>query len=120
MLRPWKTRLQVVPSQAKLLITDPIQGDLVKARLPLCPRHPRALLTFLEGIALWQGRPLEVVLSADDPSRAWIGSGLLGDELWPAASPLVHFEVALRGHRRRLVGLGDFRALRAEQPGERP
>lgn len=119
MLRSWKSRLQVLPNQAKLLLTDPLQGDVLKARLPLCPRHPRALLTLLEAMALWQGHPLDVVLCADEHSPSWIGSGLLGDELWPAESQLVHFTVALRGCRKRLVGLGDFRALRTQEQGER-
>ena len=38
-------------------------------------------------------------------------------ETWPAESALVRFEVVPRGHRRgRLSGLGDFRALRQEEP----
>jgi hypothetical protein len=42
---------------------------------------------------------------------------LFGDELWPAESALVRFELALRGRRRgRLSGLGDFRALRKGAP----
>jgi hypothetical protein len=42
---------------------------------------------------------------------------LIGDELWPAESPLVRFEVAQRGQRQgRLPGVGDFRALRKGAP----
>lgn len=113
MLRPWKTTLRTLPSEAQLLVTEPEHGDVLKARLPMNPRHPRALLTLLEGLSLWQGRPLGVVISAGDASPPWIGSGLFGDELWPGESPLVVFNVALRGCPKRLAGLGDFRALRA-------
>ena len=120
MLRPWKSHLRVAPTETRVLITDSMQGDLLKGRLPMDPRHPRALLTLLEGMALWQGHPLHVVLFADEACRRGIGSGLFGDELWPAESPLVRFEVALRGRRKRLEGLGDFRALRTESQGEWP
>jgi hypothetical protein len=41
--------------------------------------------------------------------------------LWPAESPLVHYEVADRVRpARRLVGLGDFRSLRAPSGGGEP
>jgi hypothetical protein len=102
----------------KVLVVDPEQGDLLKARLPLVTQHPRALLTLLEGLALWRGQPLRVVVSATsagDGRPCWSGSGLFGDELWPGESQLVRYEVADRAPRRRaLVGLGDFRSLRIE------
>ena len=98
--------------EVTLLIEDEERGDLLKARLPLAPRHPRALLTLLEGAALWCGQPMRVVLSAADCSMPWLGSGLFGDDLWPGESPLVTFHIAAHGSRKRLSGLGDFRALR--------
>ena len=73
------------------------------------PPHPRALLTLLEGAALWSGHPLSVALSAADASTCWLGSGLFGDELWPGESPLVRFTVAVPACRKRLSGLGDFK-----------
>jgi hypothetical protein len=121
MMKPWKGSVCVTTREVKLLVIDPQQGDLLKARLPPAAQHPRALLTLLEGIALWRGQPLRVVVSAasaGDGRPCWSGSGLFGDELWPAASPLVRYEVASRAHPpRRLVGLGDFRALRIEPRG---
>ena len=79
---------------------------------------PIVLLTLLEGLSLWAGRPLCVALRVDERCRPWPGSTLFGDELWPAESPLVRFDLAPRASRRgrRLSGLGDFRALRREQP----
>jgi hypothetical protein len=113
--------VRVTPREVRVLVVDPQQGDLLKARLPPVAQHARALLTLLEGIALWRGQPLRVVVSAtsaDDGRPCWSGSGLFGDELWPGESQLVRYEVDDRAHRRRLlVGLGDFRSLRVEPRG---
>jgi len=121
MMRPWKGSVRATEREVRVLVVDPEQGDLLKARLPLVTQHPRALLTLLEGVALWRGQPLRVVVSATsagDGRPCWCGSGLFGDELWPAESPLVRYEVGDRAHRqRRLVGLGDFRPLRVEPRG---
>ena len=95
-----------------MLVTCP-EGDLLKARLDTRPCHPRALLTLLEGLSLWSGEPLRVALSVDEDCHGFAGSTLLGDELWPAESPLVRFEPVQRDRPvRRLLGLGDFRAVR--------
>jgi len=121
MMRPWKGSVRVTTRDVLVLVVDPQQGDLLKARLPLGAQHPRALLTLLEGIALWGGQRMRVVVSAasaDDGRPCFCDSGLFGDELWPGASPLVHYEVGGRDSRRRLlVGLGDFRPLRVESRG---
>ena len=77
----------------------------------------RSTLPVLANVLLWSGHPLCVALHVDERSRPGPGSMLFGDELWPAESALVRFEVVPRGHRRgRLSGLGDFRALRQEAP----
>lgn len=111
-MRDWKTVLRVTKSGALLLMTSEA-GDLLKASLPLPPRHPRALLTLLEGLALWRGEPLLVAISAGESSVDWTGSGLFGDELFPAESQLVQFRVDHHGSRaRRLRGVADFRRLR--------
>jgi hypothetical protein len=93
-----------------------MQGDLLKARLPGRPPHPRALLTLLEGLALWSGHPMCTVISAACDAAPTPDSILFGDELWPGESPLVRFEVAIPGCRKRLPGLGDFRAVRQLAP----
>jgi hypothetical protein len=112
MLREWKPVLRIVSREAMLIVQSET-GDVLKARLPLNPGHPRALLTLLEGLALWSGAPLSVAISADAHSMDWLGSGLFGDELFPAESQLVRFSVVQRGCRvRHLRGLGDFRAAR--------
>jgi hypothetical protein len=99
-----------------LLLRAP-EGDLLKARLDSRPCHPRALLTFLEGLSLWSGEPLCVALSADARFRTLLPSTLFGDELWPGESPLVRFDLVQRVRRPvRLEGLGDFRAARRGSP----
>lgn len=116
MTRRFRCALSVTRHEVQVLITHSEQGDVLKARLDPHPCHPRALLTLLEGLSLWSGRPLCVALRVAEPCRSWPGSTLFGDELWPAESPLVRFEVVQPGRRqgRRLPGLGDFRALRRE------
>jgi hypothetical protein len=111
-MHDWKTLLRVTRREA-LLLTTSETGDVLKARLPLSPRHPRALVTLLEGLALWAGQPLPVVVSATERSTDWVGSGLFGDDLLPAESQLVQFRVVAPGCRaRRLRGVADFRGLR--------
>jgi len=118
MMRQFRCTLRVTQHEVQLLITQPEQGDILKARLDSRPCHPRALLTLLEGLSLWAGHPLCVALRVDEHCRPWPGSMLFGDELWPAESPLVRFDVAPLGCRRgrRRSGLGDFRTLRREGP----
>lgn len=116
MMRTWKCALRATQHDVKLLVSSAERGDLLKARLDPRPCHPRALLTTLEGLSLWSGYPLSVALYVDERSPHWHGSMLFGDELWPAESQLVRFEVAHRVRRQRLRGLGDFRPLREDMP----
>jgi hypothetical protein len=105
-------QLQISSSEMQLLVACPEQGDVLKARLPLRPAHPRALLTLLEGIALWSGAKLCVVITVEPNCPSWLDSGLFGDELWPGESQLVQYEVVARARPKRLQGVGDFRRLR--------
>ena len=111
-MREWKTVLQVNRNSAFLLVTS--EGDdLLKAKLHASPSHPRALLTLLEGLALWRGEPLDVVVSAAVSSADWAMPALFGDELFPPESQLVRYHIvqpARRAHRLR--GVADFRPLR--------
>lgn len=111
----WSTTLRI-GKDLKLLVTSPEGDDLMKARLPIRPRHPRALLTMLEGIALYSGEPLYAVISAGAQREDWLGSEQWCDDLWPAESSLVQFDFALPEPRarRRLRGVGDFRDVRRQ------
>jgi hypothetical protein len=117
----WTTRLRIGDREAKLLVTSPEGDDLLKARLPVRPPHPRALLTLLEGVALWSGAPLFAVISAGRHSVDWIGAEPWGDQLWPTESALVQFGFAIhRTHRSAIAGVGDFRDVRSRIVMPRP
>ena len=111
----WRATLQVLPRRTlRLLVTDAEGNDLVKAQLS-DPEHPRAMLTALEGLALWCGEPLYVVICADVPVDRSLGLGAFGDldDGWPEESALVHFLFRETGRRgRRILGVGDFGRLR--------
>jgi len=114
----WKTAVETTAMNAKLLVTDAEGGEILKAVLPPRPDHPRALLTLLEGLALWSGHPLTAAISVGRSSRPPSDSPLFGADLWPWDSALVRYDVVEAGRRRRtLSGLGDFRQLRLIQRG---
>ncbi len=109
----WPTTLRIGCNELKLLVTSPQGDDLLKARLPVQTSHPRALLTLLEGVALWCGEPLNAVISASVQRDDWLYAEAWGEELWPPESPLVHFDFAIpRRAHRTLVGMGDYREVR--------
>lgn len=111
----WPTTLRMASRELKLLVTSPTGDDLIKARLPVPPAHPRGLLTLLEGVALWSGEPLYVVISAGEQLDARDGAQWCED-LWPAESSLVTFDFATPPARARrpLRGVGDFRDVRRQ------
>lgn len=112
----WPTTLRVGDPELKPLVTSPEGDDLIKARLPRQPRHPRALLTLLEGVALWSGEPLYAVISAGNRRDDSNGAETWGDDLWPGESALVHFDFAIPLSRaqRRIRGVDDFRGVRRQ------
>ena len=88
-MEKWTVTIAALPDALRIQVKDAMRDDLLQARLPYPLDHPRALLTLLEGLALWMGAPLCAAVSvADtaDPSHA-IADGWLG------ASALVRFEV---------------------------
>jgi hypothetical protein len=116
MMSTWKCVLHRGPQHLKMLVSEPPGTDLLKARLAFSPRHPRALLTSFEGSALWNGRPLTTVDSAEPSCAGWSTGTIFGDDLGPGESPPVRFESAARGCRSVLSGLGDFCVLRSTEP----
>jgi hypothetical protein len=111
MFRPWHCTLQVTQTAVTLLVRDGSR-DLLKARFDLHCNHPRALLTLLEGISLWQGRALRVALSVADGCLMGQSSMIFGDELWPAESQLVQFDLVDRVRPKPLRCVGNFQAIR--------
>jgi hypothetical protein len=82
--------VEVQPTTIWVWVTDPTGRDVLRAALPRAPGHYRALLTMLEGLALWSGAPLFGVIGVDDPVCDSLGLGRFGaDESWPEESPLV-------------------------------
>lgn len=90
---------------------------IVKARFFREPRHPRALPTLLEAVALWQGTPVRAVLTVDAERMG------CDSPLYRAAFPDVETTslysldwVPGPGRRRRrkddLTGMGEFRDLK--------
>lgn len=53
------------PRTTRVLATDPAHVPLLTAHLRTDPVHPRALATFLEALALWQGASIRAALVAD-------------------------------------------------------
>ncbi len=112
-MAPWQVLLEPLPQGARVLVS--CEGDdVLKAHLPSYPDHPRALLTMLEGLALWCGQPLCVAISADAPSSHSLGLGPFTDDTqaWPEESALVSYVFLAPRRGRRLRGLGDFGRLR--------
>jgi len=90
-------------------------GDtILKAHLAGDPRHPRALATLLEAVALWQGQPVRAALCAD--ARGFSSDSTLCREAFlddggPLFSVVWVPAGAHRQRRHRLHGLGNFRDL---------
>jgi len=111
--RPFKATIEIAPKAVRVLVTE-AQGDVVKAEFRSYPRHTRALLFFLEGLALWSGQKLCVAIHAEHPVDHSLGLGAFGGEDWPEESALLEFVLVdtERRPRRKLTGVGDFRTLR--------
>lgn len=111
----WKVTIRVTSRVLKVLVTDSLGEEMVRARLPLSPDHPRSLLTLLEGLALWNGAPVTAAISVADGVRHFCDRELFGGTLWPAESALVRLDFVRAGKVRRLRGVGSFRDVIAAQ-----
>lgn len=111
-MESWNVTIRIERDRTMVLVTEPC-GDVLRARLPTRSEHPRALLTLLEGLALWSGQvPICAAISVAAAVPPFVVGELLGGEFWPQESPLVRLAfVEPRGRRRRLGGVGDFRLL---------
>jgi len=87
--KDWETRLEITPPSVRLMVTD--QGrEVLQARFHGRPVHRRALPLILEGLALWQGKRLCVVIFAERAVHPTLGLGEDGDE-WPPENRLVEY-----------------------------
>lgn len=102
------------PSTTRVIAMAGPSETILKAQLTKDPRHPRALGTLLEAVALWQGQPVRAALCADARGLSCDSNlcreafsedgGALYNVVWVPAGV---------GRRRRhsLSGLGSFRDL---------
>lgn len=105
----WSARVRLRPVRLELVVTD-LERDLVRASLPTPQLHPRALVTVLEGLALWQGAALRTAVVADERAdwSGLYGLGLCGTGLEDPASPLVDAHEVYPARRRRRLGQLDL------------
>ncbi len=107
------------PPSARVLALQGYQESVLKARLLPQPKHPRALATMLEALALWQGVPVRAVLAVGD-EEPWCDEGAyhVGFPDF-GETPLYSLDVVSRIQRPRrrdaIGGMGDFRDVRQLQ-----
>jgi hypothetical protein len=88
-MNTWDASLDITPGSIALEVTE--RGkEVLCAQFSRRPVHPRALPFILEGLALWSGKRLCVVIYADSPVHPSLGLGRAGDE-WPDENPLVEY-----------------------------
>lgn len=111
----WMT-IEPLQTETRLQLSEGGAGLCLRARLPVCPHHGRALAQLLQALVAWYGRPLTAVLDADaqdvarHPER-W--AQLLGD--LDAETIRVEWVHPVRPAFRRdrfMGGLGDFARAR--------
>jgi len=98
------------PMQSRRLLTMCGNDEVLKAVLPASQAHGQAAPTLLEGLAMWFGRRLSVVLCADGQDRR---SGLNLCDGFGGGKQTLHYNVAVvgpdRNHRgQRISGVGTF------------
>jgi hypothetical protein len=116
-MSPLWMSIEPLAQETRLMLSVPLAGTVLKARLAQPPAHPRALSLLLESLSAWYRRPLHAVLAADAqavqsfPER-W--AELLGDlpGLDISVEWVARGEVARR-RDRFLAELGDFASGRS-------
>ena len=106
----------IAPSSAttRVIAMEGPTETILKAQLAKDPKHPRALATLLEAVALWQGQPVRAALCADAGGFS-CDSNLCREAFLDDGGALYSVLLVPAGvHRRRkhrLNGLGNFRDL---------
>lgn len=102
--------------ETRIIATSRANRTLLKAKLATSTKHPRALPTLLEALALWQGEKVRAALVADEKANT-CGTNLYTN-CFDVIEPTALFELAivggvrLRGRREQIEGMGNFRDLR--------
>jgi hypothetical protein len=79
---PLWVAIEPKPNEIRLELFRPSRGSALRARLPATPAQERALLTLLEALSLWYGRPLHAVLdvaATDVQAHPERWAAMLGD-----------------------------------------
>lgn len=112
MQRTW-VALSPSRTETRVIATHGAGDTLLKARLSPQPKHPRALSTLLEGLALWEGRKVHAALAVDERApffeRTRWENFFVGED-----TPLFELDLVARTairRPRRIVGMGDFSDL---------
>jgi hypothetical protein len=101
-MQDWMTTVRVSRGHVTIVVAERTGAEILRARLPRRSDHPRALLTMLEGLALWRGLPLLAAISVEE-SVVGCASDLFGGATGPTDSALVRMDVVgARSRRLRL------------------
>jgi len=112
-MRSLKATIRSHAGTWQLLVTNPGGDEVLKAVLPVWPQHPRALLTLLEGVAMWVGQPVIAAVYAGLWEENPCAEALCGDGLVPLESALVRLELLPSPPaQKKLNGVSDFRVTR--------
>ena len=115
-MRPLWMGIVPGPIMTRVLLLDG-PDTLLQARLPHGPRHPRAVQTLAEALALWAARPLRVALAVDGPgafcaTTPWLDTfDALSRSLLVDIRCVAHD--AVPGEPAPGEGLGEFGDIRA-------
>jgi len=104
------------PEATRVLVTDGSGESLLEARLPHSPRHPRAVATLCEALALWCACPVHAALAVEGPGAFSATPGWLETFDQLTDSPLFQIDFVdnpqAPGEYDERDGLGDFDDLR--------
>lgn len=113
-MRSLRVAIHSATRETRILATTGPMEPLLKARLSATTRHPRALLTLLEALALWAGTAVRAAVVVDDLDFSCVSCvtrlslDALADGGHGGRLYAVEF---VRPPRDRLAGVGDFRDL---------
>ncbi len=100
----------------RVTVQDGWEQTLLKARLPHSPKHPRAVETLCEAIALWCGRNVCAALVVDGPDAFCVTKPWRDTVERLTRHPLFEVHLVSSGRpaheRDRLDGLSDYHELR--------
>jgi hypothetical protein len=105
------------PKATRVIAMAGPSETILKARLLPSPRHPRAMATLLEAVAMWQGTRVRAVLSVADGDGGY-GSSFCHEAFTDFGGPLYTLDwvpACRRARRHRdLPGVGSFADLRQQ------